>query len=44
MRWKDTIEFLGLWETLNNTSFNPVEFDGFRRKVGSNAFASSPKK
>lgn len=41
---KDTIEFLGLWETLNNSNFNPVEFDGFRMQAGSNAFTLFPKK
>lgn len=44
MRGKDTIEFLGLWETLNNPNFNPVEFDGFRNEAGLNRFTMSPKK
>ena len=44
MRNRDTIEFLGLWEQLNNPDFNPVEFDGFRTQAGSNAFTMSPKK
>ncbi|MEG1497685.1 MAG: KilA-N domain-containing protein [Clostridiales bacterium] len=44
MRNKDTIEFLGLWESLNNSDFNPLEFDGFRTKAGANAFTMSPKK
>ncbi len=30
MRNRDTIEFLGLWEVLNNPGFKPVEFDGFK--------------
>lgn len=30
MRNRNTIEFLGIWETLNNPNFNPVEFEGFR--------------
>jgi hypothetical protein len=29
MRGRDTIEFLGLWESLHNSDFKPVEFDGF---------------
>ena len=29
IRNRNTIEFLGLWEHLNNPGFNPVEFDGF---------------
>ena len=44
LRNKDIIEFLGLWESLNNTSFKPVEFDGFKKQAGSNAFTLSPKK
>jgi hypothetical protein len=34
MRSKDTIEFLGLWELLNNLDFKPVEFDGFKKEAG----------
>ncbi len=30
LRNRNTIEFLGIWEHLNNPDFNPVEFDGFR--------------
>jgi hypothetical protein len=37
MRSKDTIEFLGLWELLNNPDFKPVEFDGFKKEAGYNA-------
>ncbi len=44
MRNKDTIEFLGLWEKINNPNFKPVEFDGFRNEAGTNAFTMSPKK
>lgn len=44
LRNRETIEFLGLWEILNNTDFKPVEFDGFRMAAGSNAFTLSPKK
>lgn len=44
MRNRDTLEFLGLWETLHNPNFKPVEFDGFRRMAGSNAFTMSPGK
>lgn len=38
LRLRDTIEFLGLWEELNNPTFKPVEFDGFRKESGRNAF------
>ena len=44
MRSKDTIEFLGLWEQLNNPNFKPVEFDGFKKQAGYNSFTLSPKK
>lgn len=44
LRTKDTIEFLGLWEQLNNTNFKPIEFEGFKNRAGSNAFTLSPQK
>ena len=44
MRSRDTIEFLGLWESLHNPNFKPVEFDGFRSRAGANAFTMSPTK
>lgn len=44
MRNRNTIEFLGIWEILNNPNFNPVEFEGFRKQAGLNAFLLSPKK
>ena len=42
MRNRNTIEYLGLWETLHNTHFNPLEFEGFRKDAGLNAFTLSP--
>ncbi len=44
MRNRDTVEFLGLWETLHNPDFKPLEFEGFRRQAGLNAFTLSPTK
>ena len=44
MRNRNTIEFLGLWETLYNNNFKPLEFEGFRNQAGLNAFTMSPKK
>lgn len=44
MRGKDIIQFLGLWEKLNNPDFKPVEFDGFKMEAGTNAFTLSPQK
>lgn len=38
MRSRNTIEFLGIWEKLNNPDFNPIEFDGIRRQAGLNSF------
>lgn len=44
MRSKTTIEFLGLWEQINNINFKGVEFDSFMNEAGSNAFTLSPSK
>ncbi|HQO32216.1 MAG TPA: KilA-N domain-containing protein [Chitinophagales bacterium] len=44
MRSRTTIEFLGLWEQLNNPNFKGVEFDSFLFEAGSNAFTLSPSK
>ncbi len=44
MRNKDTLEFLGLWEKINNPNFKPVEFDGFKSQAGFNAFVMTPKR
>lgn len=44
MRLRSTIEFLGLWEQLNNPSFNCVEFEAIKQEAGSNSFALTPKK
>ena len=42
MRNRNTVEFLGIWETLHNPNFNPLEFEGFRKEAGLNAFTLSP--
>lgn len=42
MRLKNTLEYLGLWEKLNNPDFKGVEFDPFLTEAGSNAFTMSP--
>ena len=44
MRNRNTIEFLGIWETLYNPAFNPLEFEGFRQQAGLNAFTMSPSR
>lgn len=42
MRNRMTIEFLGLWEKINNSNFNHIEFDVFRSKAGLNSFYLTP--
>ena len=44
LRSRSTIEFLGLWEQLNNPNFKLVEFDQFKNQAGSNSFVLSPQK
>ena len=44
MRNRETLEFLGLWESLHNPDFKPVEFDGFKKEAGLHAFTMSPTK
>ncbi len=44
MRSRGTIEFLGLWEQINNPHFKGVEFDSFLFNAGSNSFTLSPTK
>ena len=41
---KNTIEFLGVWEELNNPIFNSTEFGGIKNEAGTNRFAISVKK
>lgn len=43
LRNKDTIEFLGLWESINNPNFNPTEFVGIRNASGTNRFTITAK-
>ena len=44
LRNRGTIEFLGLWEKINNPDFKGVEFDSFLFESGSNSFTLSPSK
>lgn len=44
LRNRNTLEFLGIWEQLNNPLFNPVEFDGIRMQAGLNSFTLTPKR
>lgn len=43
LRNRNTIEYLGIWEQLNNPDFKPVEFDGFKKQAGLNSFTLTPK-
>ncbi|MEI7589976.1 MAG: KilA-N domain-containing protein [Deltaproteobacteria bacterium] len=44
MRNRNTLEFLGIWESLYNPDFKPLEFEGFKKQAGLNAFTLSPQK
>lgn len=44
LRNRNTVEFIGLWETFHNPDFKGVEFDTFRKQAGLNSFNLTPKK
>lgn len=44
LRRIDTLDFLRLWESINNENFKPTDFEGFKSKPGQNAFTISPKR
>ncbi len=44
MRNRNTVELLGLWESIHNPNFNPLEFEGFRKQAGLNSFVLTPKR
>lgn len=44
MRNRNTIEFLGVWESLHNPDFKGIEFDAFRKQAGLNSFTMTPSK
>lgn len=44
LRNRDTIEFLGLWEKINNSNFKSIEFDVFKNNAGLNSFSLTPKR
>lgn len=43
LRNRNTLEFMGIWERLNNPDFNTIEFDGFKNQSGLNSFSLTPK-
>ena len=44
MRIKNTLEYLGIWEKLNNPNFKGVEFDPLLAEAGNNSFTMSPSR
>ena len=44
MRNKDTIDYLGLWESIYNPNFNRVGFEAVENEAGRNRFTMSPTK
>ena len=44
MRNRNTLEFIRLWEALNNENFNRVQFNTFRNESGLNRFTMTPQK
>ena len=44
MRTRYALEFMGLWEGLNNPSFKPLEFERFKTESGLNTFLMTPRK
>lgn len=44
MRNRNTLEFIGTWELLNNPNFKGVEFDTFMYEAGANRFNMTPRK
>jgi hypothetical protein len=44
LRSRSTLDFLGLWEKINNPDFKGVEFDSFKNDSGTNSFTLSPSK
>lgn len=44
MRSRNVVEFLGLWEEINNPNFNRVDFEAVKNEAGSNGFVLTPQK
>ena len=44
LRSKNTIDFIGLWETLHNPDFNCLEFEAIKNEAGYNGFVLTPKR
>lgn len=44
LRNRNTLEFLGTWERLNNQNFNRIEFEAVKNQAGSNSFVMTPSR
>ncbi len=44
MRNRNTLEFLGTWENINNENFKGFEFETFKIQAGLNSFSLTPRK
>src|SRR5258708_36196497 len=44
MRNRNTLEFIGIWEQMNNPDFKGNEFVTFKTQAGLNSFSLTPKK
>lgn len=44
LRNRNTVEFLGLWERINNPNFNYLKFEAIESEAGKNSFVLTPKK
>ena len=44
MRNRNTLEFIGIWEEMNNPNFKGNEFVTFKSQAGLNSFTLTPKK
>ena len=44
MRNRNVVQFLGLWEKLNNPNFNCLEFEAIENEAGLNSFVLTPKR
>ena len=44
MRNRNTLEFIGIWEQINNPDFKGGEFETFKKSAGLNSFHLTPKR
>lgn len=44
LRTRGAVEYLGLWETIENSNFNYLEFEVIERQAGKPSFVMTPKK